>query len=171
MIAAVPRALGAFIGTPMGDPAVATPQLRVVLPDQTVKVGEPIPVKVAYRDFDLRPELRCIPAGPCAGSTPQTLNDGLVQGHIHVYLQRVTGDGFPATLAVSFCIPSNITTTGTGDGVVTGNCPPVTERGVYRVSAEFQSNSHIAILKVGPQDVPTSDNRDIRAIGAIPPAN
>jgi hypothetical protein len=55
--------------------------------------------------------------------------------------------------------------------VVLGNCPPVTERGVYRVSAEFRSNSHIAILKVGPQDVPTSDNRDIRAIGAIPPAS
>lgn len=148
--------------TPMGDVPDITPQLRIESPGVFIRAGAPIAVRVAYQDFDAQPSLRCNPAGACAGSLPATVTPGpnglVAQGHIHIYFQKVTSQ-FPATQAISFCIPSTVVATPEFDGTISGNCPALTSRGVYRVSAEFQSNSHISSLKAGnsPQHVPTSD--------------
>jgi hypothetical protein len=168
MIIAVPLALAAhivdgFISTPMGAQAVTTPQLRVESPTTIFKTGERIPVKVAYRDFDWQKQ-RCGPAGPCLGESSQELSEGgLVRGHIHVYFQRMTGK-FPEVGSNSFCVPEDVTLDGTGGGVVEGTCPAVSQPGLYRVSAEFQSQSHVAILKARAQDMPTTDNLTVRAM-------
>ena len=148
-------AFGAFLGGPIGDQPTVTPQLRVRMP-AAIRAGAPIPVAVAYRNFDFEPQLRCAPAGPCTGTLPQTVINGRDVGHIHVYLQRVTG-GFADAASDSFCIPATATG-GRYDGTVTGTCPAVTP-GRYRVAAEFQSNSHVSALKAEnhPQDMPTSD--------------
>jgi hypothetical protein len=154
----VPLALGAFLYTDMGNQPVRTPELRILEPTGVVHPGEPIPVRVAFTDFDFRPDLRCGPAGPCTGSEPQTLGPGgVAQGHIHVYIQKGTGLGDPDS--VSFCIPPTAV-----EGVAVGTCPAIAERGKYRVSAEFQSNSHVSVLKGAnrPQDAPTSDAVVIR---------
>lgn len=168
MIIAAPLALAShivdgFIGTPMGAQAVVTPQLRVEAPKAVFKIGQRIPVRVAYRDFDWQRQ-RCSPPGGCLGETPQELSDdGLVKGHIHVYFQRVTGD-FPDVGSDSFCVPENVTPDGFGGGVLEGTCPAVSTPGLYRVSAEFQSQSHVAILKARPQDMPTTDTLIVRAM-------
>ena len=146
----------------MGDVPDLTPQLRIESPGLFIRAGQPIPVRVAYQDFDAQPSLRCNPAGACAGSLPATVTQGpnglVAQGHIHVYFQKVSSQ-FPATQAISFCIPATVVATPELDGTISGNCPALTSRGVYRVSAEFQSNSHISSLKAdnSPQHVPTSD--------------
>jgi hypothetical protein len=157
--------LGAFLGGPIGTQPNVTPQLRIVEPSGPFAADEPVVVEVRYQDFDLRPELRCNPAGPCTGSSPQVVVDGVDQGHVHVYLQRVGGRGpLPNVDSDSFCIPTQVERDGYM-GVVRGTCPAVGEKGLYRVSAEFQSNSHVSALKATnrPQDVPTSDDREVRA--------
>jgi len=156
----VPLALGAFLSSSMGDQPVRTPQMRILAPTGVIHPGDPIPVQVQFSDFDFQPALRCGPAGPCTGSSPQTLGPGgIAQGHIHVYIQG-PGTGIAATAdSVSFCIPPTAV-----NNVATGTCPAVAERGEYRVTAEFQSNSHVNVLKApnSPQDVPTSDAIVIR---------
>jgi len=163
VLASAVLAFGAFLGGPIGTQPDVTPQLRIVEPSIPFDAGSPIPVEIAYQNFDLQPQLRCNPAGPCTGSTPQTVTDGYAQGHIHVYFQRVTA-GFENVDSDSFCIPTNVTRDGF-NGTVAGNCPAVNTPGVYRVTAEFQSNSHINALKETnkPQDVPTSDAVQRRA--------
>ncbi len=158
----VPLALGVFpvpaLETPMGNQPIRTPELRILAPTRVVHPGKLIPVRIAFTDFDFQPGLRCNPATTCTGQGAQTLNAaGLAQGHIHVYIQKGTGLGDPDS--VSFCIPPTAV-----DGVAIGNCPALAERGLYRVTAEFQSNSHISILKEAgkPQDAPTSDAVVIR---------
>jgi hypothetical protein len=47
------------------------------------------------------------------------------------------------------------------DGVAEGSCPAPAP-GLYRLSVEMQSNSHVSILKNGPQAVPSSDTRIVR---------
>lgn len=162
-LAAVVVAFGAFLPGSIGQQPNVTPQLRVVSPSVPFDAGSPVHVEVAYQNFDLQPGLRCNPAGPCTGSSPQTVTDGFAQGHVHVYLQRVTGQ-FPNVDSDSFCIPTNVTRNGF-NGTVEGNCPAVNVTGVYRISAEFQSNSHVNALKAEnrPQDVPTSDDKEVRA--------
>lgn len=161
-------AFGAFLGGPIGDQPTVTPQLRVVSP-LLIHTNQPITVKIAYKDFDLEPQLRCGPAGPCTGSLPQTVTaDGHDIGHIHVYLQKVTGQFATQADSDSFCIPADVTLGADPySGTVTGTCPAVTDKGLYRVAAEFQSNSHVSALKATnkPQDMPTTDNVYALAIG------
>jgi hypothetical protein len=154
----------AFLGGPIGQQPTVSPQMRIVGP-HVFRAGEPVPVRVAYQDFDLQPQLRCGPAGPCTGSSPQTVVDGRAQGHIHVYLQRVTG-GFENVDSDSFCIPATKTLSGDYEGTASGNCAAV-PKGLYRMTAEFQSNSHLSALKAEnkPQDVPPSDATYVRAYG------
>ena len=149
-------AFGAFLGGPIGEQPTVTPQLRITSPALPFKADAPVAVKIAYQNFDLQPQLRCGPAGPCTGTSPQTVVDGRAQGHIHVYLQRVTGQ-FPNVDSDSFCIPATKVADGF-NGTVEGNCPAV-PKGLYRITAEFQSNAHLSALKAEnkPQDVPTSD--------------
>lgn len=165
-------AFGAFLGGPMGQQPDATPQMRIMMPN-TIASSEPVSVSVAYHEFDLQPQLRCGPAGPCTGTSPQTVVDGRAQGHIHVYLQAVSGptpdadrESFQNVDSDSFCIPTVKTPTDAFNGTVSGNCPAVPP-GLYRVTAEFQSNSHVNVLKQEnrPQDVPTSDATYVRAVG------
>lgn len=156
-------AYGAVLNGPIGTQPDVTPQLRIVEPSLPFASGEPIPVRVAYQDFDMRPDLRCGPAGPCTGTLPQTVTEGRDQGHVHVYFQRIDNPGhddsqdLPNVDSDSFCIPATVEADGYS-GVVSGVCPAL-PRGFYRVTAEFQSNSHVSALKATnrPQDVPTSD--------------
>jgi hypothetical protein len=157
----VPLALGEefpFLDTKMGYQPVRTPELRILEPTGVVHPGEPIQVRVAFTDFDFQPGLRCRDAVTCTGESPQTLGPGgVAQGHIHVYIQEGTGLGDPDSK--SFCIPGTAV-----ENVAVGTCPAITVRGIYRVTAEFQSNSHVSVLKQQgkPQDAPTSDAVVIR---------
>lgn len=159
VVAAV--AYGAILGGPIGTQPDVTPQLRIVEPRIPFDSAQPVPVKIAYQDFDMQPQLRCAPAGPCTGTLPQTVTEGRDQGHIHVYFQRQLSDGtFANVSSDSFCIPATVTLDAGSayNGTVSGSCP-APGKGLYRMTAEFQSNSHVSALKATnkPQDVPTSD--------------
>jgi len=154
-------ASGTSITTSMGDQPDLTPQMFIAEPSKPViKAGEPIPVVIQYWNFHADPSQRCNPAGTCLGSLPNTVTGtpAVDVGHIHVYF---TADG--AVQAQSFCIP-NIVDEVDFVGQVSGNCPALTEKGIYRMSAEFQSNSHVSSLKAfnSPQHIPTSDVRILR---------
>lgn len=154
-------AVGTSIDTPMGDQPDLTPQMFIAEPNNhVIKAGEPIPVVIQYWNFHADPSLRCGPAGACLGSLPNTVTGtpAVDVGHIHVYF---TSEG--AVQAQSFCIPSTVVEVDF-IGTVSGNCPALTEKGIYRVSAEFQSNSHVSSLKAfnSPQHIPTSDVAIIR---------
>lgn len=159
-------AYAAFLSSPMGTQPDVTPQLRIVGPAEPFDTDAPIKVQIAYRDFDLEPQLRCGPAGPCTGTSEQATINGYDQGHIHVYFQFVNDDpqGFDAVASDSFCIPAIVERDGF-NGVVSGICPALSKKGLYRMSAEFQSNSHVSALKATnhPQDAPTSDTVLVRA--------
>ena len=124
--------------------------------------GQPIPIVVEYDNFHADPAARCNPAGTCLGSLPNTVTgpEGATVdvGHIHVYFNPGLTNVGNTVQARSFCIPATVTETNFA-GTITGNCnalPP----GVYRVSAEFQSNSHVSTLKANnsPQHIPVSDD-------------
>jgi hypothetical protein len=151
-------AVGTSISTPIGDQPDLTPQMAIVEPgNPVIKAGEPIPVVIAYTNFHADPSLRCSPAGTCLGSLPNTVigAPAVDVGHIHVYFTPLDG---VTVQAQSFCIPAIVAEVNFA-GTVSGNCPALTEKGVYRMSAEFQSNSHVSSLKAfnSPQHIPTSD--------------
>jgi len=151
--------LASFIETPMGQQPDVNPTLRIESPtgSGTVRRDAPVTIRVAYRDFDFRPELRTPNAGATLGSEPQVVVDGVVQGHIHGYLQRLSADGsIPEVESVSFCVLTTTLTKVGYSGVAEGDCPGV-PAGDYRLSVEFQTNSHAAILKNGPRATPTAD--------------
>jgi hypothetical protein len=148
-----------FIDTALGEQPAVTPMLRIDSPtfDGRVRRDTPVTIRVRYADFDFRPELRTPNAGATLGSLPQTVVDGVVQGHIHGYLQRLPDDGsLPDANATSFCVLERSVTRTGYDGVAEGECPGV-PAGTYRLSAEFQSHSHTAILKTGPRATVTGD--------------
>lgn len=156
--------LGRFVETALGQQPAVTPMLRIESPTSSGRVrrGEPVTIRVRYRDFDFRPELRTPNAGATLGSQPQTVVDGVVQGHIHGYLQRLPENGaLPDADAVSFCVLERTVERRGHSGVAEGECPGV-EPGEYRLSAEFQTNSHTAILKTGPRATITADVVTIR---------
>jgi hypothetical protein len=136
-----------------------TPSLRIASPSSTGRVvaNRPVTVRVRYAHFDDRPERRTPDAGATLGSAPQTLTDGYVQGHIHGSLQALPGAGrMPDVNATSFCVLERVVERHGYSGVAEGECPAVPP-GEYRLSVEFQTNSHTAILKDGPRATPTSD--------------
>jgi len=156
--------LNRFLGTPLGTQPTVSPSMQILAPVATgrVEAGRPITIRVRYWDFDNRPELRTDPAGATLGSLPQVLTDGFVQGHLHGYLQRIPDDGSaPDVQATSFCVLTRVVAETPFSGVAEGECPAV-PRGEYRLSAEFQTNSHTAILKDGPRAVPTADVITVR---------
>ena len=157
-VAVVAVAASNSITTSMGDQPDLTPQMTILSPDKPViKAGEPIHVVIGYTNFHADPTLRCAPAGTCLGSLPNTVTGtpAVDVGHVHVYFTPADGVTVQAT---SFCIPGTVTETGYA-GTIEGDCPALTEKGVYRMSAEFQSNSHVSSLKAfnSPQHIPTSD--------------
>jgi len=152
-----------FLDTPLGSQPAITPSLRILTPSSTgrVRANTPVTIRVRYADFDNRPELRTPNAGATLGSEPQVLTEGRVQGHIHGYLQRLPEDGsLPDVNATSFCVLERVERAGF-DGIAEGECPAV-PAGQYRLSVEFQTNSHTAILKDGPRAVATSDVITVR---------
>lgn len=153
------------ISTSMGDQPDLTPQLTIRAPVGVVQAGEPIPVVVEYVNFHADPAARCSPAGTCLGSLPNRVTGvpAVDVGHIHVYFTPAEESVEGPVQAVSFCIPSVVAEANFA-GTISGNCPALTEKGVYRVSAEFQSDSHVSSLKAfnSPQHIPTSDVEIIR---------
>jgi hypothetical protein len=90
------------------------------------------------------------------------LTDGYVQGQIHGYLQRLPEDGsIPDINSTSFCVLERVAERNGHDGIAEGECPAVPP-GEYRLSAEFQTNSHTAILEDGPRAAPTADALIVR---------
>lgn len=155
-----------FLDTPLGEQPQITPSLRIESPTSTgrVRAHTPVTIRVAYHDFDNQPQLRTAPAGSTLGSQPQVLVQGRVQGHIHGYLQPLPEDGtMPAVDAMSFCVLERVQRTGEFSGIAEGECPAV-PAGAYRLSAEFQTNSHTAILKSGPRATPTADVLLVRVL-------
>lgn len=155
---------GRVLDTPLGAQPRITPSLRIVSPSTNGRVvaGRPVTIRVRYANFDNQPELRTPNAGATLGTLPQVLTDGFVQGHVHGYLQRLDRTGaMPDVNATSFCVLERIVERRGYDGVAEGECPAV-PAGEYRLSAEFQTNSHTAILKDGPRATPTADIITIR---------
>jgi len=155
---------GRMLDTPLGAQPRITPSLRIESPATTGRVvaNQPVTIRVRYANFDNQPALRTPNAGATLGSQPQVLTDGFVQGHIHGYLQRLDGTGaMPDVNATSFCVLERIVEQRGYDGVAEGECPAV-PAGDYRLSAEFQTNSHTAILKDGPRATPTADIITVR---------
>jgi len=161
---AVVSAFGRYIETPMGQQPTVNPSLRLLSPttEGRVRRGEPVTIRVAYRDFDFRPELRTSNAGATLGSAPQDVVDGVVQGHMHGYLVPILADGsVPSAQSTSFCVLTRSAERTGYSGIAEGECPGV-PAGDYRVSVEFQTNSHAAVLKNGPQAAPTADAAIVR---------
>jgi hypothetical protein len=162
---AVAAFVGRFLDTPLGTQPIITPSLRIERPtgEGRVRRDQPVTIRVRYADFDMRPELRTPNAGATLGSEPQVVTDGYVQGHVHGYLQALDrrGRALPDVNATSFCVLERVVVRRGYHGVVEGECPGV-PAGEYRLSVEFQTNSHTAILKDGPRAVPTSDVLTIR---------
>lgn len=159
VIASTATMLGRYIETALGQQPSVTPMLRIESPSSTGRVerNAPVTIRVRYTNFDFRPELRTPNAGATLGSQPQVVVDGVVQGHIHGYLQRLPDNGgVPEADAVSFCVLERVVSRSGNNGVAEGECPGV-EPGTYRLSAEFQTNSHTAILKTGPRATVTGD--------------
>jgi hypothetical protein len=153
-----------FLDTPLGEQPMITPSLRILTPGETgrVRANTPVTIRVQYANFDNRPELRTPNAGSTLGSQPQVLTEGRVQGHIHGYLQRLPENGqLPDVNATSFCVLERVRTRTGFDGIAEGECPAVPP-GEYRLSVEFQTNSHTSILKDGPRAVATSDVIHVR---------
>jgi hypothetical protein len=121
-------------------------------------------VVVQYKNFHADPAARCNPAGTCLGSLPNTVTGPagatVDVGHIHVYITPGATSVGASPQAVSFCIPTIVFETNFA-GSIWGSCPAIAKRGVYRVSAEFQSNSHVSSLKANnsPQHIPVSDDQ------------
>lgn len=156
--------IGRFIETPLGAQPAVTPSLRIEAPSATGRIpaNAPITIRVRYQNFDYRPELRTGNADATLGSQSQVLTDGFVQGHAHGYLQRIPEDGsMPDVQASSFCVLVRAVEKSGYDGVAEGDCPGVPP-GEYRLSAEFQTNSHTAILKNGARAAPTADALIVR---------
>ncbi len=151
--------VGRVINTPMGAQPRITPSLRIESPSTTGRVvaNQPVTIRVRYENFDNQPALRTPNAGTTLGSEPQVVIDGYVQGHVHGYLQRLDrGRGLPDVNATSFCVLERVPQRRGYNGVAEGECPGV-PAGEYRLSAEFQTNSHASILKDGPRATPTAD--------------
>lgn len=148
------------ISTSMGDQPDLTPQLTIRAPTKMIKAGDPIPVVVEYKNFHADPAARCAPAGTCLGSLPNRVTGvpAVDVGHVHVYFTPAEESVEGPVQATSFCIPSVVNEVNFA-GTISGNCPALTEKGDYRVSAEFQSDSHVSSLKAfnSPQHIPTSD--------------
>ncbi len=156
--------VGRFIGTSLGQQPNITPSLRLesLKPGTKFRPNTPVTIRVAYQNFDFRPELRTPDAARTLGSQPQTVTNGMVQGHIHGYLQRLPEDGsLPSIESNSFCVLERAPERSGFNGIAEGECPGVPE-GEYRLSVEFQTNSHTAILKTGPRSTPTADVTIIR---------
>lgn len=165
-LAAPAAAIGvaAYIDTPMGEQPTVNPQVRLLNPLAAVRLrgATTITVQVAYKDFDNRPDLRTPNAGSTLGSQSQVTTEGRVQGHVHAYFQPITTDGsIPSASPSSFCVLTTIVSSQGYDGIAEGTCPAPAP-GLYRLSVEMQSNSHVSILKNGPQAVPSSDTRIVR---------
>jgi hypothetical protein len=153
-----------FINTALGEQPRVTPMMRIESPTQEgrVRANELVTIRVRYSSFDFRPDLRTPNAGTTLGSQPQTVVNGVVQGHIHGYLQRLPDDGsLPDANAVSFCVLDRSVERNGYDGIAEGECPAVAP-GTYRLSAEFQSHSHTSILKTGPRATVTGDLLTVR---------
>jgi hypothetical protein len=164
MMATLAAFAGRMLDTPLGEQPRITPSLRIESPSTTGRVvaNQPVTIRVRYANFDNQPALRTPNAGVTLGSQPQVLTDGFVQGHIHGYLQRIDRTGaLPDVNATSFCVLERIVERHGYDGVAEGECPAVPP-GEYRLSVEFQTNSHTSILKDGPRATPTADLLTVR---------
>jgi hypothetical protein len=159
VVASLVAWVGRVIDTPMGGQPRITPSLRIESPSTSGRVvaNQPVTIRVRYENFDNQPALRTPNAGATLGSQPQVLTDGYVQGHVHGYLQRLDSNrGLPEVNATSFCVLERVPERQGYNGVAEGECPGV-PAGEYRLSAEFQTNSHTSILKDGPRATPTAD--------------
>lgn len=160
----VSSVVGRFIETPLGTQPAVSPSLRIEAPSAMGRIAAntPVTIRVRFTNFDYRPDLRTPNADATLGSHSQVLTDGFVQGHAHGYLQRLPEDGsMPDIQASSFCVLVRTVEKAGYDGVAEGDCPGVPP-GDYRLSAEFQTNSHTAILKNGPRAAPTADALIVR---------
>lgn len=159
--------VGRIISTPMGTQPSVNPQVRILTATPgtpTYSRLKPVPVRVAYQEFDHRPDLRTPNAGSSLGSEPQVVTEGRVQGHIHAYLQPLNADGsLGSSTPVSFCVLVTTESSTGYNGIASGSCPAV-PAGWYRLSVDMQSNSHVAVLKNGPQSVPTADSIIVKVV-------
>lgn len=155
-----------FIGTshagqefPGGEADSTTPQVKLLRPSSSIRVGEDITVRVRFsRDFDYCPECATNPVTEYLDEPQIDL-----QGHVHAYFQRLR-NGFPSNrLADSFC-PFNALNPDTvqiSNTVVETTCPALDQRGQYRVCVTLETNAHGQRMKATPRDFPPVDCRDI----------
>ena len=158
---ALPALAATFLDVPRGERPVVTPELRILRPAApgkgpvVVAPGDPLVVRVAFRDLVYRPDLRTFPADTTLGTVPQVVVDGRVQGHIHLYAQRLDATD---NRADPFCIfeLEHLVEQDGDDGVVERTCGSLAP-GDWRLVVDVNTDSHDAVLKATPRHLPATD--------------
>jgi hypothetical protein len=160
-VLAIPALASSFLDTPRGERPDVTPELRILRPAApgqgpvVLRPGQPLVVRVAFRDLVYRPDLRTAPAGATLGTLPQVVVDGRVQGHIHLYAQRLDATD---NLADPFCIfeLEHLVEQDGYDGIAERTCGSLTP-GNWRLVVDVNTDSHDAVLKNNPRHLPATD--------------
>jgi hypothetical protein len=160
-VLALPALAATFLDVPRGARPDVTPELRILHPAApgrspvVLRPGQPLVVRVAFRDLVYRPDLRTAPAGITLGTVPQVVVDGRVQGHIHVYAQRLDATD---NLADPFCIfeLEHLVEEDGYDGIAERTCGTLTP-GDWRLVVDVNTDSHDAVLKNNPRHLPATD--------------
>lgn len=146
----------AAVTFPAGESDSVTPQIRVLKPKRVISGrNEEFSARVKISDeFNFCAECATDPATEYAVEGQVDL-----QGHVHLYLQRVVGNGFPSSRnADSFCAFNalNPTTQEVRPGVWESQCPTPAP-GLYRMCATLETNAHASRVKAAPRDFPSVD--------------
>jgi len=169
-----------LVDVPRGERPDVTPTVEILSPAPAgnagqgatarLGAGEPLTVRTSFTDLDFRPDLVTDPPDETLATEPQTVTDGRVQGHIHIYAIEV---GDEDNRADPFCIYEDdhlIDLNGSDgngfDGIVERECGSLTP-GVWDVSVDVNTNAHDQVLKAHPRDMPTSDS--VRVVVPGPP--
>ena len=143
---------------PMGELDSVTPQIRVLKPQRMISGRDDqfiARVRISS-EFDFCAECATDPVTEYAAEGQVDL-----QGHVHLYLERLARRGFPADRdSDSFCAFNalNPTTEEIRPGVWQSRCPKPPP-GLYRMCATLETNAHASRVKAAPRDFPPVDCR------------
>jgi len=170
LFVAIPAAASTFYNdTERGSKPVVSPTVLLESPGDkpVIRSGEPLVIRVSWDNLVHLPDARLPGAADNLGLKSQTVNeDGIVEGHIHVYAQKV---GAEDNRADPFCIVQvDHFVDGAVDGDTSGTaeleCGTLT-RGNWRVVADVNTHSHDSVYKAHPQEMPTSDAVRVKVVG------
>jgi hypothetical protein len=139
---------GVFNPVPYGEIPANTPQVAIQRPGsgRILPLNQEIQIRALVQNF--QPGFFNDPKTQY-GVDPQRLNaDGNLQGHNHACIQRLTGNGLPAsTKCDSFVVLEQ----QGGSNVISGVGPPITTPGRYRVCVDDASGAHYVAVRAFAQ--------------------